>query len=97
MVVQAMATRAAANAARRVFSQQPKRSFAGHAKAHIEWTGVDKIVRGYFPEDYQCTYWTILGQIDAENNLHSKGQEDFVALCIDMSRPKKNALFFYHF
>ena len=60
MVLQAVAARATANAARRVVSQQQKRSFAGHGKAKPEWTGIDKVVRGYFPEDHQRTSLTIL-------------------------------------
>ena len=37
--------------------QQQKRNFAlgGHHGPPPEWTGIDKVVRGYFPEDYQCT------------------------------------------
>jgi hypothetical protein len=34
-------------------SQRPMGS-GGHAAK--EWTGIDKVVRGYFPEDYQSTY-----------------------------------------
>ena len=34
-----------------------RRTFAlgGHHGPPPEWTGIDKVVRGYFPEDYQCT------------------------------------------
>lgn len=40
-------------AARRAASQAlQKRSMGGSAPAP-EWTGIDKVVRGYFPEDYQ--------------------------------------------
>jgi hypothetical protein len=40
-----------------IIGQQQKRSFAlgGHHGPPPEWTGVDKIVRSYFPEDYQRT------------------------------------------
>jgi hypothetical protein len=55
MVVQAIVTRATVNVAQRVVVQQQRRFAGGHAKAKVEWTGIDKVVRGYFPEDYQCT------------------------------------------
>lgn len=47
-------TRAAVRpAARRVASATvQRRQMGGHAPAP-EWTGIDKVVRGYFPEDYQ--------------------------------------------
>ena len=32
-------------------SQQAKRRMGGAAAP--EWTGIDKVVRGYFPQDYQ--------------------------------------------
>jgi hypothetical protein len=39
-------------------TQQPqRRSFAlgGHHGPPPEWEGIDKVVRGYFPKDYQRT------------------------------------------
>jgi len=35
-------------------SQRQMGGGGGHAAK--EWTGIDKVVRGYFPEDYQSTY-----------------------------------------
>jgi hypothetical protein len=37
---------------------QQKRNMAlgGHHGPPPEWTGIDKVVRGYFPEDYQRTF-----------------------------------------
>ena len=37
--------------------QQQRRnlSLGGHHGPPPEWSGIDKVVRGYFPEDYQCT------------------------------------------
>jgi hypothetical protein len=37
--------------------RQQRRNMAlgGHHGPPPEWEGVDKVVRGYFPEDYQCT------------------------------------------
>jgi hypothetical protein len=55
MVFSAIATRSTANVAGRLLVQQQKRFAGGHAKAKVEWTGIDKVVRGYFPEDHQCT------------------------------------------
>jgi hypothetical protein len=37
-----------------VASQHTKRRMASHAAAP-EWTGIDKVVRGYFPQDDQRT------------------------------------------
>ena len=41
--------------------QNQRRGLAlgGHHGPAPEWKGVDKVVRGYFPEDYQCTYFKI--------------------------------------
>mmetsp|Transcript_26266 Transcript_26266/g.37647 ORF Transcript_26266/g.37647 Transcript_26266/m.37647 type:complete len:86 (+) Transcript_26266:107-364(+) len=36
-----------------------------------------------------------LGQVDAGNNLHSKGQEDFVAFFIYLSHPKNFCSIFF--
>ena len=33
---------------------QQKRNMGGHAPAP-EWEGIDKVVRGYFPQDHQRT------------------------------------------
>jgi hypothetical protein len=37
---------------------QQKRTMAlgGHHGPPPDWQGVDKVVRGYFPHDYQCTF-----------------------------------------
>jgi len=35
-----------------------KRQMGGHAQP--KWEGIDKIVRGYFPEDYQREYYHII-------------------------------------
>jgi hypothetical protein len=55
---------AAAAARRRIgmmAAQQQRRTMAAHAPAP-EWTGIDKVVRGYFPQDYQraCPCYFIL-------------------------------------
>eukprot|EP00984_Skeletonema_dohrnii_P033757 scaffold31368_cov141-Skeletonema_dohrnii-CCMP3373.AAC.1 len=42
--------RTALHAARRTAQQQAKRRMGGGAAAP-EWTGIDKVVRGYFPKD----------------------------------------------
>ena len=41
--------------------QQQRRnlSLGGHHGPPPVWTGVDKVVRGYFPEDYQRTYFKV--------------------------------------
>jgi hypothetical protein len=39
----------------RVVAQQTKRGMAGGHGPKPEWTGLDKTVRTYFPEDYQGT------------------------------------------
>jgi hypothetical protein len=48
-----------ASAARRhvglMAKQQAQRRTMGSAPA-VEWEGIDKVVRGYFPEDYQRAY-----------------------------------------
>ena len=38
-------------------------ALGGHHGPPPEWTGVDKVVRGYFPHDYQRTYRTPKFQI----------------------------------
>lgn len=45
--------------------QQQRRGLAlgGHHGPPPEWTGVDKVVRGYFPEDYQRTLSVIPNSI----------------------------------
>ena len=43
--------RTALHAARRTAQQQAKRRMGGGAAAAPEWTGIDKVVRGYFPKD----------------------------------------------
>jgi hypothetical protein len=43
--------RTALHAARRTTQQQAKRHMGGGAAAAPEWTGIDKVVRGYFPKD----------------------------------------------
>jgi len=56
-MVLVQATRATARlAARKVATQQQKRTMAGGGGPKPEWEGIDKIVRGYFPEDYQRTF-----------------------------------------
>jgi hypothetical protein len=49
----------AANAARRrvgMIAKQNMQQRRGMAHAPApEWTGIDKVVRGYFPQDYQRT------------------------------------------
>lgn len=39
-----------------MLQQTQRRNFAlgGHHGPPPEWEGVDKVVRGYFPHDYQC-------------------------------------------
>jgi hypothetical protein len=36
-------------------TQRREFSLGGSHGPPPEWTGIDKVVRGYFPEDYQCT------------------------------------------
>lgn len=48
-VIQSTARRGATAVAR---NQQCRQMGGGHAPAP-EWTGIDKVVRGYFPEDHQ--------------------------------------------
>ena len=48
-VIQSIARRGATAVAR---NQQCRQMGGGHAPAP-EWTGIDKVVRGYFPEDHQ--------------------------------------------
>ena len=36
-------------------TQKRGMALGGHHGPPPEWTGVDKVVRGYFPEDYQRT------------------------------------------
>lgn len=36
-------------------SQKRGMALGGHHGPPPEWTGIDKVVRGYFPEDYQRT------------------------------------------
>lgn len=38
------------------FQQKRGMALGGHHGPAPEWTGVDKVVRRYFPEDYQRTY-----------------------------------------
>lgn len=47
----ALGRRTALHAARRTAQQQAKRRMGGGAAAAPEWTGIDKVVRGYFPKD----------------------------------------------
>lgn len=52
--------RTALHAARRTAQQQAKRRMGGGAAAAPEWTGIDKVVRGYFPKDEDSEfifYW----------------------------------------
>ena len=37
-----------------------KRQMGGHAQP--QWEGIDKVVRGVFPEDYQCKYRDVTRQ-----------------------------------
>ena len=37
-------------------TQKRGMALGGHHGPPPEWTGVDKVVRGYFPEDYQRTF-----------------------------------------
>lgn len=57
MVLSALSS-AARRSAAPLLRQQQKRQFAlgGSHGPPPEWEGVDKVVRGYFPEDYQCMY-----------------------------------------
>uniref|UniRef100_A0A7S2R1X0 Uncharacterized protein n=1 Tax=Eucampia antarctica TaxID=49252 RepID=A0A7S2R1X0_9STRA len=48
IAIQATARRSAVVAVR----HQQRRQMGGHAPAP-EWTGIDKVVRGYFPQDHQ--------------------------------------------
>lgn len=47
----ALGRRTALHAARRTAQQQAKRRMGGGSAAAPEWTGIDKVVRGYFPKD----------------------------------------------
>lgn len=50
-----VAASASRRAATRVVHQQQKRSMGGGGGPKPEWEGIDKVVRQYFPEDYQRT------------------------------------------
>ena len=56
--------RTALHAARRTAQQQAKRRMGGGAAAP-EWTGIDKVVRGYFPKDedseFNCIFRRLSG------------------------------------
>eukprot|EP00978_Attheya_sp_CCMP212_P008942 scaffold21101_cov56-Attheya_sp.AAC.2 len=54
MVLQALKTTGVRVATAQARRGGARRNMAGHAPAP-EWTGIDKTVRGYFPQDYQCT------------------------------------------
>lgn len=43
-----------------VVQQQTKRGMAGGHGPKPEWTGLDKTVRSYFPEDYQRTFVVVV-------------------------------------
>ena len=47
--------RVASTAGRTAARAQRRQMGGSHAPAP-EWTGIDKVVRGYFPEDYQREY-----------------------------------------
>lgn len=49
------ALRSASRHARRLPQQRRGFALGGSHGPPPEWEGVDKVVRGYFPEDYQCT------------------------------------------
>jgi len=55
MVLQALKTTGVRVATAQARRAGARRNMGGHAPAP-EWTGIDKVVRGYFPQDYQCTY-----------------------------------------
>jgi hypothetical protein len=59
--------------------RQQRRGLAlgGHHGPPPEWTGVDKVVRGYFPEDYQRTYipcCKIPNSVMTTANFHFRSQ-----------------------
>ena len=53
----ALGRRTALHAARRTAQQQAKRRMGGGAAAAPEWTGIDKVVRGYFPKDEDSEFF----------------------------------------
>ena len=53
----ALGRRTALHAARRTAQQQAKRRMGGGAAAAPEWTGIDKVVRGYFPKDEDSEFY----------------------------------------
>ena len=54
--------RTALHAARRTAQQQAKRRMGGGAAAP-EWTGIDKVVRGYFPKDEDSEFSCIFRRL----------------------------------
>lgn len=56
----ALGRRTALHAARRTAQQQAKRRMGGGAAAAPEWTGIDKVVRGYFPKDEDSEFFFIV-------------------------------------
>ena len=56
----ALGRRTALHAARRTAQQQAKRRMGGGAAAAPEWTGIDKVVRGYFPKDEDSEFFLLL-------------------------------------
>jgi len=55
----AIAATAARRVARTAAVQAQRRNMGGHAPAP-EWTGIDKVVRDVFPQDYQRTLLTMI-------------------------------------
>ena len=55
----ALGRRTALHAARRTAQQQAKRRMGGGAAAAPEWTGIDKVVRGYFPKDEDSEFFLL--------------------------------------
>lgn len=51
--------------------QQSKRRMASHAAAAPEWTGIDKVVRGYFPQDDQREFYFVDRNPDLGTNQGS--------------------------
>ena len=56
----ALGRRTALHAARRTAQQPAKRRMGGGAAAAPEWTGIDKVVRGYFPKDEDSEFIVVV-------------------------------------
>uniref|UniRef100_A0A7R9W4Z7 Uncharacterized protein n=1 Tax=Pseudictyota dubia TaxID=2749911 RepID=A0A7R9W4Z7_9STRA len=80
----AVAATVARRAARTAAVQSQRRNMGGHAPAP-EWTGIDKVVRDVFPQDYQLAgailggYGTLIALATIKSKMSSSPEPEPVA------------------